>query len=270
VRGWPLSAGATFEEALNSPLPVPLGVSALGYFTPSIDTATAPVLFGAGPGQVSGFELRGLCPEVAVRRMAPDGPVSFTRAGRNNVYAWTNVLASNATYRFAAASNVTGPYANWTTVTANTSHVTFTNPCSGPSLFFKVEWTGAPAPQPVGTWDYQAFDAAGAVMAAGVFTFTSNVPGTVTRNFSRIQTSGPVNLHPKGAGTLEASSVGSSNVIEMVYTGEFRWSGQMVGGYYAGDWFATDFIFYPPENPPPPGSPIANIHTGRFVAKKRF
>ena len=107
-------------------------------------------------------------------------------------------------------------------------------------------------------------------MAAGVFTFTSNVPGTVTRNFSRLQISGPVNLHPQGSGTLEASSVGSSNVIEMVYSSEFRLRGQMVGDYYAGDWFGTDLILFIPENPPPPGSPIATIHTGRFVAKRRF
>jgi hypothetical protein len=263
VRGWPLAAGATFEEALSSPSPVPVGTSAVGYFTPSPDSFNAPMLFGRGPGQVGGFELRGLCPEVSNQRLAPDGPLAFTRFTRANTYTWTNVVASNATYRFSTAGALAGPYANWTTVTAATSEVTFASPYNG--TFYKVEWIDAPPPQPMGGWDYQVFDSAGNVMVAGILNFTSNIPTHVNYTVSRLQTGGIANLHPSGPATAHAISSGSSNAVEIAFSSEFRLRGQMVGRYFAGDWVATDPIIEPV-----PGEPIARTYTGRFLAMRRF
>jgi hypothetical protein len=272
VRGWSLFAGTNYEEAvlaatMNPAGGIYLGVSDVGYVVPGADVLNPPSIFGTGPGQIGGFELiAGVCRPLVSHHIAPDGPVKITRFTHDGITVWTNVLTSSATYKYRAASAITGPYANYTTVTAGTSEVTFTNPYSGPRLFFNIEWADAPLPQPIGTWDYQAFDPSGAVMVAGIFTFTSNVPITVTRNFSRIQSVNAAMIHPAGSGTLDAYSVGRSNVIELFYSSDFRLRGQMVSDYFAGDWFAVDHVIGIPEDPPP----VSIVtYSGRFVARRR-
>ena len=112
VRGWPSSAGQSYEEALLSPVG-PLGVSDVGYFTPGTDQFNAPFLFGNGPGQIGGFDLTsGLCRPLVTRRMAPDGTVQYTRFTRGGETTWTNVLASDAINRFYGSTGETGPYGN--------------------------------------------------------------------------------------------------------------------------------------------------------------
>ncbi|HWN97496.1 MAG TPA: hypothetical protein VNT99_20875 [Methylomirabilota bacterium] len=269
VKGWSAFAGASYEAALaaiGSGVPgVYIGTSDVGYVTPTTGPFPVPSIFGTGPGQVSGFELQsGPCRQLAIRRIAPDGPVQITSVARNQEIVWTNILVSNAIYHFRVASRVDGPYANHTAVTAVTSQVTYTNPYQFAPFFLNLEWANAPLPNPIGTWDYQAFDPSGAVMVAGIFTFTSNIPGSVSRKFSNLQVGG-VGILQNGTGAMDAHSGGRSNLIELSYGGsEFRIRGQMVFDYFAGDWFVLSGVINPP-----PGGPYFTIHSGRFVALRR-
>ena len=254
VRAFPLNDVTTI-----------LGASGLGQIT--LSSNSTPSIFGTNAGQLGGFEIHtGSCRELALRRIAPDGPVAITRYSRDGVITWTNLFASEALYKFRVASSIMGPYANYTWVTAITASVTFTNPYSLSPAFPAIEWADAPLPDPVGTWDYQAFDPLDRVMAAGVMTFTSAVPCTVSGTFSRIESSTqyqPVLLHPAGSTTLDAVTVGRSNLLALVEASGFSLRGQMVFDYFAGSWSATSYIFHPS------GPPTPVYHGGRFVARRR-
>jgi len=255
-----------------------IGTSDVGYVTtPTEDAIPAPRAFGSGPGQVGGFELHDpLCRELCYHRIAPDGPIIITRALPNRELTWVNITPS-ATYVVRGAADITGPWSDLVTIQGTTFQSSYTLPASvDGQRFYTVAWTDAVAPgQPIGGWDYQAFDKSGFIMAAGVFGSLSNLPSTGGFSFSRIQSPAQnpvVALHPQGQGSVSIYSVGSPNTIELFFSNEFRLRGQMLpfwsssyGDYFAGDWFATDSIVNPP-----PGTPPFIIHSGRFVALRHY
>lgn len=238
------------------------GSSDIGIVTPASIPLAAPSIFGTNPGQIGGFELKGLCPAYATRRLAPDGPLVINRHVVGAELGWTYTWFPVPTaYRINAAEFITGPWVPLADVPHTNLQMFFAlPPATSTTRFYTIEWTNAPPAQPkdpfFGRWHYQALDKSGAVLAAGILSFTSNVPLLGEYNFTRMQN---FFLHPQGTNSFNSATLLGSNLLEVIFNNEFRIRGQMIGDFYGGDWFATEPLI---------GGGVRR-HGGRFMAVRR-
>ena len=97
---------------------------------------------------------------------------SFNSSGE---LTWTN-FARVAAYRVEWANsptglwNVFGSATNLNSIWAETNRVTVQLPLSNAPTFYRVAWT---PPDPIGVWDYRAFDSQGALYITGQLALVS-------------------------------------------------------------------------------------------------
>jgi hypothetical protein len=243
---------AFYIRAVQLGVPCPLtGESEIGTVTPAAppNPFPIPVVFGNDfPGQIGGFEIHGPCPV--------DGPFIITRFLPGVSISWTNAWSpAPANYRIRAAEFPNGPWTNLLDVQATNAQMTFALPPSGTATrFYSIEGTNALPAQPLGTWNYQALDKSGAILAAGTLSFTSNVPLLGSGIFTRMQN---FLLHPAGTNAFSSAALVGSNTVQVAFGG-FNLRGQMMGDHWAGNWSAVEIG----------GGAEARSHGGRFIATR--
>ncbi|HTD67064.1 MAG TPA: hypothetical protein VK846_11100 [Candidatus Limnocylindria bacterium] len=254
--GTPLAFQIRGEAIVTIPGTGHTGESDVGHITPNQSPASPPRTFGTNAGQVGGFELRPLCFPYVTRRL-PDGPFTITRLIPGSEIAWTNSWFNIVATRIRTAELITGPWTNLADVSNTNSQMTFALPPSAtPTRFYSIESTNASPAQPLGSWHYQALDASGAVLAAGILSFTSNVPLMGSYNVTRIQNFSP---HPAGTNSFSSVTLFGSNVLEVIFNSEFRLRGQMISSQWSGDWQATEAV----------SGGGSRLHGGRFITIRR-
>jgi hypothetical protein len=101
------------------------------------------------------------------------GDLAITSLTANGQLTWTNVT-DHASYRVEWAAKQGGPWqqfralTNLDSIIATNTEVTVSIP-----MFYRVVWTDAPAPQPVGEWDFYGYSAAGSLVATGMISLTN-------------------------------------------------------------------------------------------------
>lgn len=233
------------------------GESPIGYVIPSIGPFPIPNIFGTGPGQIGSFEIRGLCPNLTTQRLGPDGPFRINRIHPGITIGWTNSWQLDVpAFRVQAAEFILGPWTVLGDTLRTNDQMFFALPASASAArFYTVEWTNAPPAQPaspwLGNWYYQALDKSDAIIAAGILSFTSNVPLLGYYRFMRLNNSP---LHPAGTNAFTFATLSRSNLIEVIFPDRLSIRGQMIHNRCAGDWSVS-------------GS--QHLHGGRFIMLRK-
>lgn len=99
----------------------------------------------------------------------------ITSLTANGQLTWTNTT-TNASYRVEWAPSLAGPWQQFHTLT-NLDSITATNTTVSVTvpLFYRVVWTDAPPPQPVGHWDFNGYSFAGSLVVTGLISLTNSM-----------------------------------------------------------------------------------------------
>jgi hypothetical protein len=170
--------------------------------------------------------------------------VVITSLDRSGTLTWTNSLA-NATYRVEWASSVTGAWQNFNALTNLLSIKATSNIVSVQvPMFYRVVWTDPPAPQPLGNYNYTAYDPAGSLLATGRFSLLwTNKPGPGmlqgTWSFERVPSYQGTMFHQDGSGQLLFGWIdGFSMSLETAdsFDNNTYLRGELYGNQFAGTW----------------------------------
>jgi len=108
---------------------------------------------------------------------------------------------------------------------------------SQPCRFYRAQTI--PLPQPLGTWDYQGYDAQGSLVVTGLLSFTSSVnPLAGTWDFRPVHTPHQ-SAHFVGLGTFTNAILSGSQVtvdLTTMIDNSFRLVGLIVGDQFTGQW----------------------------------
>lgn len=128
---------------------------------------------------------------------------------RTGALTWTNSI-SNATYRVEWASSPTGAWQNFDSLTNLLSIHAMTNVVTSQvPMLYRVVWTDAPPVDPIGRWQYWAYDTNGGTLCStGLITlWWTNLFGIPDKvMWGKYEFHAPAGLptqaHPSGQGTI--------------------------------------------------------------------
>jgi len=162
---------------------------------------------------------------------------------------WTNSTAP-AAYKVEYSTNLTRPWVELMTLPAtNENAVTVDAPeAREQKVFYRVVWTDAPVPNPVGIWVYEA-DEGGSLPVRGTVTITSLEP--FNSHLSFLPAAQPGSNHPVGQYTSQNGSVAGNTLRIHLSNYSFSLSGQIVGDEINGTWTRmSGGIGFPIPTPP--------------------
>ncbi|HTL59085.1 MAG TPA: hypothetical protein VL361_25655 [Candidatus Limnocylindrales bacterium] len=197
--------------------------------------------------------------------------LNITAFTPNGTLTWTN-SDTNANYRVEAATSLAGPWVPMTNLSLiqgpnQQVSVQVPTPLVQPVWLYRVVWTDAPSAQPLGTWVYQGFDPASALVVTGLVSITASNPISGTCVFQSA-TSDLYPKHPVGTAFFNGQ-LERPNKLIIPFPGttfmrdNVSLSGQMVRDEFWGYWSYTEYWV----NIAGPGGSF--VMSGRFSARRQ-